>query len=286
MPPAPTYTRFLRCRALAKVNLGLRVLGRDAAGYHRLETVFHSLNLADEIDLRWQPHPRGEGPITINCPGSGLQLGPNSSVHRAIVGLRQLGAPIGALRLEIHKRIPLAGGLGGSSADAAAILRALSHLVPGPRRQQQLSALALSLGADVPFQLRGGCAHALGRGEILSPLAAWEGQPVWLILCPGGCDTAQVFAALSETQRRPRCAHGHTWWQQQWRSGSTAWQTNDLWPAARALNPRLAAVAQWLDGQALPWAMSGSGSSCYSLKQPDGTPPAGCQVLQTTFSEG
>jgi 4-diphosphocytidyl-2-C-methyl-D-erythritol kinase len=152
----------LTALAPAKINLCL-FLGpiRNEDGRHELVTLFESLSLADELVMTVTDGDADE----IVCPDVD---GPNL-VCAALEGLRSLGWDAPAVRVEIVKRIPVAAGLGGGSADAAAALRMAVELAPG--RPEEVAGLAASLGADVPSQLVPGLALGTGAGEIVEPLA-------------------------------------------------------------------------------------------------------------------
>jgi 4-diphosphocytidyl-2-C-methyl-D-erythritol kinase len=175
----------LTALAPAKINLCL-FLGpvRAEDGRHELVTLFESLSLADELVMTEHDGDRDE----VACPGV---EGPNL-VSAALAGLRDLGWDAPPLRVEIAKRIPVAAGLGGGSADAAAVLRMAVEISPG--RPEEISDLAAGLGADVPGQLAPGLALGTGAGEIVEPLAE-PLAPHALVLVPGpqGLSTADVY---------------------------------------------------------------------------------------------
>ena len=159
---------MITARAFAKINLDLRILGVQADGYHELRTTFQSLALHDV--LTFAP---ARGPLVVEtddpaCPAHG------NIVERAASALWRAagrsGSPAG-LRVRIDKRIPIAAGLGGGSADAAAALRAIARLWRIRLTSKELQTIAASLGADVPFFLEGGTVRGRGRGDMLSPLA-------------------------------------------------------------------------------------------------------------------
>ena len=154
----------LRCLAPAKVNLSLLLGATREDGRHRLVTVFESLSLADTLELE----VLDGGPDEVICPGvEGENL-----ASRALVWLRARGWDGPAIRITIEKRIPVAAGMAGGSADAAAALRLAMALAPG--RAEEVDAIAAELGADVPAQLLPGVAVGTGAGEIVEhfePLA-------------------------------------------------------------------------------------------------------------------
>ncbi len=153
----------LRALAPAKVNLSLFLGGTRADGRHRLVTLFQSLSLADELELEVM----GAEDLVI-CPG----VAGENLAARALAGLRARGWDGPPVRVQIQKRIPVAAGMAGGSADAAAALRLAMAVAPG--RAEEIDQLAAELGADVPSQLLPGLAVGTGAGEIVEhfePLA-------------------------------------------------------------------------------------------------------------------
>jgi 4-diphosphocytidyl-2-C-methyl-D-erythritol kinase len=180
----------LRVRCPAKVNLHLEVLGRRADGYHELRTAFAAAGVWDELWL--EEAPDGVLELSVEPPGA-VPGGDENLVVRAARALgRRLGAARGA-RMSLRKGIPVAGGLGGGSSDAAAALVGLTRLWGVREEGDELDRLGARLGADVPFFLVGGVAWGVGRGSEVTPLPdlpAW-----WLILLPGSepIPTAEVY---------------------------------------------------------------------------------------------
>src|SRR5688572_27908453 len=161
-------TAVARVRAQAKVNLILRILAREASGYHGLETLFARLDLADEVTVRVGARGRA-----VDCRGA--DVGPpeaNLALRAGEAFAEAAGWPAG-FAVEIEKHIPVGGGLGGGSADAGAVLRALNALAPAPIPRETLLAIAGRLGADVPFLTDDApLALAWGRGERMLALPA------------------------------------------------------------------------------------------------------------------
>jgi len=191
--------------ARAKANLFLRVLAKADDGYHSLETLLCRLELADTLIAERR---EGKG-VTLELAGEPLELGPpeeNLAVRAAEAVLRMVRTPFG-VRLTLSKRIPVAAGLGGGSADAAAALQAVNQLAGNAIPRAELFHLAAQLGADVPFCLSAApLALAWGRGERLLALPGLPSAPVLLLTPRVSVSTAQAYgwldAARSSAARR------------------------------------------------------------------------------------
>jgi 4-diphosphocytidyl-2-C-methyl-D-erythritol kinase len=181
-------------RAYAKINLTLDVLGRRADGYHELVTVMQAVDLYDTICLAESP----DEDVHIRCDRPELSNTENLAVRAAQLVRQRLDIRRGIV-LELHKRIPMAAGLGGGSSDAAAILLALQKWWHLPLSTDDLLEMASALGSDVPFFLTGGLALCEGRGEQVTPLAPhWPASMRWLVLVKPAIavSTAAVFGSL------------------------------------------------------------------------------------------
>jgi 4-diphosphocytidyl-2-C-methyl-D-erythritol kinase len=184
-------------RVPAKLNLQLAVGPRRADGYHDLVTVFHAVSLFDEVTAE----PAGRDGVTVTGEGADRVPGDRDNLAlRAVAALRGAvpagtGAP--GVRVTISKRIPVAAGLAGGSADAAAALVACNALWASRLTQQQLCEVAATVGSDVAFALLGGTAVGRGRGERLTPALAPATQYHWVLaLADGQLATPDVYAAL------------------------------------------------------------------------------------------
>jgi len=155
-----------RWPAPAKLNLFLHVVGRRADGYHLLQTVFRLIELVDWLEFA----PREDGAIRLAQPLPGVPEEDDLTVRAAKLLCAAAGLRAGAT-IAVEKRIPIGGGLGGGSSDAATTLIALNHLWGAGLSRAELSALAVRLGADIPFFLFGQNAFAEGIGKRLTPLA-------------------------------------------------------------------------------------------------------------------
>ena len=173
--------------APAKLNLSLLVTGRRADGYHLLQTVFRFIDFADQIHLM----VRHDGRIERTTALAGVAANDDLTVRAARLLQQAAGVTLG-VDIAVDKQLPLGGGLGGGSSDAATVLIALNRLWQLDWPPQRLQALALSLGADVPVFIFGESALATGVGEELTPLAL---PPAWYVVLmpPVGVATAGIF---------------------------------------------------------------------------------------------
>ncbi|MEE1888263.1 4-(cytidine 5'-diphospho)-2-C-methyl-D-erythritol kinase [Pseudomonas carassii] len=174
--------------APAKLNLWLHITGRRADGYHELETVFQFLEHGDELSFVL----RDDGQIRLQTEIEGVPHDSNLIVRAARLLQAQSGTPLGA-DICLHKVLPMGGGIGGGSSDAATTLLALAHLWQLDWDEDRLASLGLSLGADVPVFVRGHAAFAQGVGEQLTPVDPEE--PWYVVLVPQvSVSTAEIFS--------------------------------------------------------------------------------------------
>jgi 4-diphosphocytidyl-2-C-methyl-D-erythritol kinase len=186
--------------APAKINLFLDILGKRADGYHNLRSLVVPVSLADELSLE-----RTEGPVTVTCDGAELPAGQAGLVPgtadnlagRAATRLREVAGCRAGVRIHIRKRIPVGGGMGGGSADAAAVLVGANALWGTGLDRAALMRLGAELGSDIPALVCGGAVCMEGRGERVSPVACrWpSGTAWWLVLVNPGFSvpTADVY---------------------------------------------------------------------------------------------
>lgn len=243
--------------ARAKVNLCLHVTGRRADGYHLLDSLVVFAETGDQITVA----RAADLSLTVTGPqGAGLGDGPDNLCLRAA---RAFGLPLGAA-ITLDKHLPVASGIGGGSADAAAVLGALSRLwgVALPD-----AAAVLALGADVPVCLAGVPARMRGVGEQVDPV---RGLPAaWLVLVNPGVSlsTPAVFRALARRDNPGLPDALPNWSTAQDLAVFLRQQRNDLEPAALTLAPQVGQVTAALGAQAgcLLARMSGSGATCFGL---------------------
>jgi 4-diphosphocytidyl-2-C-methyl-D-erythritol kinase len=191
-------------RVPAKVNLQLAVGPVRADGYHDVATVYHAVSLFDEVTVAPAKRDRvtitGEGADSLPTDGGNLAAQAAGALAQAL-GSGSLDAP--GLAIQITKRIPVAAGLAGGSADAAATLVACNELWGTGLSQQELCELASGVGSDVAFGLLGGTAIGIGRGEQVTPVLT-SGTFHWVLaLANGGLSTADVYAACDRMRTSP-----------------------------------------------------------------------------------
>jgi 4-diphosphocytidyl-2-C-methyl-D-erythritol kinase len=252
MPPALTL------RPHAKINLGLRVLGTRADGYHEIRTRLQTIDLTDELEMQ-----ATSGDVELTVDGEAIAADRTNLVRRAAELIRSARSGLPGARLRLKKSIPIAGGLGGGSSDAAATLLGLNRLWGFPLERPELVDLAGRLGADVPFFLHGGLALAKGKGDDLEPLPDGDSFPVCLVLPPYGSSTEAVYRRWD--QRRPAAIAAGDADSSPERENARS-VGNDLQEIVFSLHPELRAVHELLyRAGAFAASLSGSGSSLYGL---------------------
>jgi len=273
--PSP---RTLTVAAHAKVNLVLRILAREASGYHGLETLFQRLALHDAVTVTVDVPTR-----SLTCAGAALPPGGLGTVEdnlawRAAAAYVEAAGWDTGWSLTIDKVIPVGGGLGGGSADAGAVLRALEALSPRPLGPARLVALAGALGADVPFlTLDVSRAWAWGRGDRLLPLPALAPMGVTLVAFAHGVETAAAYRAVAQARSDAGAAVSAAAYPmgalEQWASRG-ARGANDFATVVPALHPGVAGVLPLLRDEAARLRaaghpalalLSGSGATCFLL---------------------
>jgi 4-diphosphocytidyl-2-C-methyl-D-erythritol kinase len=236
--------------APAKLNLFLHVTGRRADGYHELQTLFQLVDLHDTITITL----REDGRIERPSGPAGVPAEADLTLRAALALQKLTGTRRGA-DLRIHKRVPQGGGLGGGSSDAATTLLALNELWGCGLSLDELSAVALPLGADVPVFVRGSSAWAEGVGERLTPVElpdAW-----YVILYPGvGINTRDVFQSAELTRNSaPLTIRAF------FQSGGR----NDCEAVVRARAPEVAAALEWLAREGTA-RLTGTGSCVFTAR--------------------
>lgn len=273
----------ITCEAPAKINLALHVTGQRADGYHLLDSLVVRTSFGDR--LRIKPAPRDQ--LALSGPYAAQLAAEDASQNLIIKARDLLRAHLGnhglaAVSIELEKNLPLASGVGGGSADAAAALLGLQALWQATVPCQQLHALALVLGADVPMCLHNHPMRVQGIGEQISPLA---GVPRLFIVAvnPGvGVSTPLVFRAMTRKDNGPLNLPTGGWSDAcdfiGWLGAHTR---NDMVGAAVTLCPAIETVLQALDAQGAQLArMSGSGATCFGLFGSDDAAANAAQALK------
>ena len=261
----------VRVRVPAKINLHLGVGPLRPDGFHELNTVYHAISLFDELTAR-----AGDTlALTMEGEGTGsLALDESNLIIRAAKALAARARVPAYARLHLRKTIPLAGGLAGGSADAAAALVACDLLWGTGLSRDELAEVGATLGSDVPFLLHGGTALGTGHGEAVSPILARPTTWHWVVaIADGGLSTPEVYRKLDELRDSawpPRAlaepAELMSALRQRDPEVLGAVLGNDLQPAALALRPELADVLKaGNQAGAVAGIVSGSGPTCVFL---------------------
>ena len=238
-----------RWPAPAKLNLMLHVVGRRPDGYHELQTVFQLIDLRDAIDIA----VREDGLISRPSGPAGVSEDQDLVVRAARALKEATGTRLGA-RISVIKKIPLGGGLGGGSSDAATTLVALNQMWKAGLNSAQLAAIGAKLGADVPVFVAGRSAWAEGIGEKLTPVQL--GKDSWyLVIFPGVLvPTASVFQAPELTRNSPPTTM---------RGFLETGGRNDCEAVVRARFPAVGEALDWL-GRHAPARLTGTGSCVFA----------------------
>lgn len=267
-------SRSVRVRVPAKVNLALRVGGVDEQGYHDLGTVFQAVSLGDEVHAE----DAAAGVFKLAFHGEGAAFLPTDDTNLAIRAAKLIARFCGrddvGVLLVIRKRIPVAGGMAGGSADAAAVLLACNALWDLGLSREDLHPLAAELGSDVPFLLMGGTAIGIGRGVDLTPVMTSATFHWTFALSHAGLSTPSVFKEFDRLST-PRPTDIPVELLEALRAGDPtavgAALVNDLEEAAISLQPNLArTLSIGRAAGALGAIVSGSGPTCAFLAGSEG----------------
>ena len=255
--PAPQSPSSLQLAAPAKLNLMLRILGKRDDGYHELQTVFQLLEYGDTLTFS----PRTDNKITLDCPGLDVPQEDNL-IFRAARLLQQTTDETQGVDISLHKVLPMGGGIGGGSSDAATTLLGLNQLWHCELSMDQLAELGRQLGADIPVFVRGHSAWAEGVGEKLTPISI---TPQWYVVLFPPChiSTATLFshprltrdsAAITLAALRDRRLD---------KNWLGTYAGNDFQPLVESLYPEVRLAREWLAqfGQA---QLTGTGACVFA----------------------
>ncbi len=237
----------------AKVNLGLWVLGRRSDGYHEIFTLFHAVDLCDEVFIR-------EGPLDVQT-NIGIPKEENL-VYKALVELgRRLGS-LPEVSVFINKRIPPGSGLGGGSSNVAFVLKAVNEMLGKPLTEEELKEVALSVSSDAPFFFLGGTALGRGRGEVLEPVGDLD-LKLTLVIPEVSASTRRVYSALKEEHfSEPPPLEEIL---NALKSGDTSPLRNVLGDLACEIYPEIGEVVRFLRDLGLEPLVSGTGSAVFYI---------------------
>ncbi|MBN1297778.1 4-(cytidine 5'-diphospho)-2-C-methyl-D-erythritol kinase [bacterium] len=255
----------MKILARAKINIVLRVLYRRSDGYHEVESIMQTVGLADAIELT----PNSRGTIRLECSTTDTGLVKDNLAFRAArLFLSHQGIARG-VDIELKKSIPIGGGLGGGSSDAAAVLLGLNRIFKTELPVEVLRVMAAELGSDVPFFIGGGTALVTGRGERITPLP-FVGNMFILLINPGfSVSTAMVYSSLNLDLTTPERVHNIL---PVFSRGNVplvdvkAAVQNDLQATVVRLYPQIAGILDWFrEHDAVCAAVSGSGGTVFGI---------------------
>jgi 4-diphosphocytidyl-2-C-methyl-D-erythritol kinase len=270
-------------RAFAKINYALEVRGVREDGYHEISTVMQSISLADEVEIE-----RVEGGFELLVEPEGTEVGPaeENTVYKAWTRLGELTDNRLPVRIRLRKEIPVGAGLGGGSADAAAVLVGLNELFGLGLNYTELRNVGLQVGADVPFCIGGGTALGEGVGEVLSPLPA--PPPHYLVVAKpaAGAETAWIYRVYDERQVGESSSVASVI--KALRAGDLNTLAhvigNDLAPVTEDLVPEVQELErQLLRAGSLGVAMSGTGTAVYGVFASEESARAAEGALRSLF---
>ncbi|MDC0101741.1 4-(cytidine 5'-diphospho)-2-C-methyl-D-erythritol kinase [Alphaproteobacteria bacterium] len=244
--------------APAKINLFLRICGKNDAGYHLLDSAIAFTRFGDHLTIE----PANDDQLAIIGEfAGGLESADDNLVMTALNGFRAAGGVIGGLSITLEKNIPVGAGLGGGSADAAAFLRAVNALSSMPLGKDALYHLAASLGADVPVCLAGGCQRIAGIGESMTPIDLDFAGAMLLVNPQIPLSTKEVFTRFTGP------TSGFAGSVSNLDAAGMVRLGNDLTATAVELAPAINSCLDRLARSkgAIATAMSGSGASCFAL---------------------
>ena len=251
--------------AYAKINLGLDILGKRADGYHEVSMIMQSVGLSDEIVIS---PGSGEGKITISTNIPGLSCGSDNLAYKAAALLAKHAGIIPNVHIALNKKIFLAAGLAGGSADAAAVLRGLNKYWQLHLENHELEGLAALLGSDIPFCIEGGTMLATGRGEVLTKLADLP-EAIVVLAKPRNLEVSTAW--VYQHYNRGRVVQAPCIWQLQDRLAEGApalvpYMGNVLETVTIPAHPVIASIKAAMLGAGAYFAlMSGSGPTVFAL---------------------
>ncbi len=270
-----------RVRAFAKLNLVLDVIGSLPGAYTEIATVYQTIDLCDELGVTVREG--SELDLALSMRGLAIDCPPEKNLAwRAAHAWAQASRWRGRIEIDLRKEIPAEAGLGGGSADAAAILWGLQRLLPEQLQPDRIADIAAELGADVPFLMQGGLALGTGKGDQIEPLPSLPSLPVVLLSDGPGLSTAEVYSRarrrLTQGAKAPKLQR----FLHHLREGVQGLPPlgNDLLPAAMELRPRLRDLVRLLEGLGGLSTMTGSGNVVFALFEQAGSAQAAARRVE------
>lgn len=187
-------------KAYAKINIFLEVHSRLENGYHNIDTIMQTVSLCDEITVEYLPDERN---INIFCTDLSIPTDGSNIVYKCARGYLDYCRLNGGVNINIEKNIPVSAGLGGGSADGAAVLRALNKINPSPISVEELCRIGVKIGADIPFCVVGGAVRCLGVGDVFMPSCSLD-PSLYIVIAKGkqGSNTAEAYKAIDGVANR------------------------------------------------------------------------------------
>ncbi len=249
--------------APAKINLFLRICGKDKAGHHLLDSLVAFTKFGDNLTI--YPADKDELVLTGEFAGTLNTHKKNNLVIRALNAFRQSGGSIGPLRIVLEKKIPVKAGLGGGSSDAATLLLAINEQSKTPLTQHNLYDIGLKLGADVPVCLARGCQRIANIGEVLTPHDLPKIETVLLVNPGVTLSTKDVFDSFAHSNQKSGSGFGGPL--SMLDTASLVGLGNDLTETAASLVPQIDCCLVELRSAkgVIASAMSGTGASCFAF---------------------
>lgn len=229
-------------RACAKVNIGLDIVGIREDGYHLLDMVMQTVDLYDELEIT----ASDDGQVVLTCDDPKVPADGRNLAVKAVRALIPEGDRRG-VNIHLKKNIPSQAGLGGGSSDAAAVLAAVNEIYGLGLSDIELERIGATLGADVPFFIKGGCQRCRGIGEILSPAEDRHGDWFIIVKPDAGASTQEVYAAYDSLKEKPD-------------------MPNVLEAVTAQMVPEITEIREMLTSRGAEYAsMSGSGTAVYGI---------------------
>jgi len=286
----PDRPSHLEVPSFAKINWSLHIEGRRPDGYHQITTVFQTIDLTDRIRFAVTE----DSCIQLHVTGRQVAQGEENLLYRAVASVREKARIRRGLRISLEKRIPVGGGLGGGSSNAAVGLVAADRLWGAGLAYEELAGLAADLGADVPFFLSGGVALGTGRGDQLFPLPDLPRKENLVLLYPGfPVATKEAYHARDwgEYAGDPvlttiEAEHKIQRFREAIARVDLSWLENDFEQIVFELHPALAQGSrQLLEAGCRPVMLSGSGSCLFGVAGPEGASRIAQEVARQTAGE-